>query len=103
VLVAPFDTLRNAVAQRSVILAVLMPAQIDNEALLKGILAGDVKPAITIIHGSRDTSLPVEMGRKLADTNREVIEFREIPEGDHVSILTTHRDYIFHSLLGKKD
>lgn len=103
VLVAPFDTLRNAVAQRSVILAVLMPAQIDNEALLKGILAGDVKPAITIIHGSRDASLPVEMGRKLADTNREVIEFREIPEGDHVSILTTHRDYIFHSLLGKKD
>ena len=103
VLVAPFDTLRNAVAQRSVILAVLMPAQIDNEALLKGILAGDVKPSITVIHGSKDASLPVAMGRKLADTNREVIEFREIPEGDHVSILTTHRDYIFHSLLGKKD
>ena len=103
VLVAPFDTLRNAVAQRSVILAVLMPAQIDNEALLKGILAGDEKPAIIIIHGSRDASLPVEMGRKLADTNREVIEFYEISEGDHVSILTTHRDYIFHSLLGIRD
>jgi pimeloyl-ACP methyl ester carboxylesterase len=100
VLVAPFDTLRNGVAQRSVILAILMPVQIDNVALLRTILAGDEKPAITIIHGSKDASLPVEMGRKLADVNREAIEFHEIPEGDHVSILTSHRDTIFHSLLG---
>ena len=100
VLVAPFDTLRNGVAQRSVILAILMPVQVDNVALLKSILAGDEKPAITIIHGSKDASLPVEMGRKLADINREAIEFHEIPEGDHVSILTTHRDTIFYALLG---
>jgi pimeloyl-ACP methyl ester carboxylesterase len=103
VLVAPFDTLRNAVAQRSAILALLMPAQLDNEALVKRILASDEKPLIVIIHGSKDTSLPVEMGRKLADISQESIEYREIPEGDHVSILTTHRGYIFHSLLGTND
>jgi pimeloyl-ACP methyl ester carboxylesterase len=100
VLVAPFDTLRNAVAQRSLILALLMPVNVDNVALLRKILAGDEKPDVTIIHGSKDASLPVEMGRKLTDINRELIEFIEIPEGDHISILTTHRDYIFYSLLG---
>lgn len=103
VLVAPFDTLRNAVAQRSVILAVLMPAQIDNVKLVNSILASSEKPSIAIIHGSRDLSLPVEMGRKLADLSPKFIEYREIPEGDHTSILTTHRDYIFHALLGTDD
>jgi pimeloyl-ACP methyl ester carboxylesterase len=100
VLVAPFDTLRNAVAQRSVVLAVLMPAQIDNVELVKSILASDQKPAITIIHGSKDTSLPVEMGRKLTAVNPKYIEYHEISQGDHISILTTHRDLIFHSLIG---
>jgi hypothetical protein len=102
VLVAPFDTLRRAVAQRSVILAVLMPAQIDNVALIKSILAKNDKPSITIIHGIRDTSLPVEMGRKLANLDTEFIEYFEIPQGDHVSILTTHRNLIFDSLLDTK-
>ncbi len=102
VLVAPFDTLRNAVAQRSVILAIVMPAQIDNLALTRRILAGHQKPLITIIHGRKDTSLPVEMGRKLADVNPEFIKYYEIPQGDHISIITTHRDLIFHSLLGAK-
>jgi len=100
VLVAPFDTLRNAVAQRSVILGALMPAQIDNVALVKSILASDQKPTITIIHGNRDTSLPVAMGRKLAAVNPDLINYHEIPQGDHISVLTTHRDLIFHSLLG---
>jgi len=102
VLVAPFDTLRNAVAQRSVILAIVMPAQIDNLALTRSILAGHQKPLITIIHGRKDASLPVEMGRQLADVNPEFIEYYEIPQGDHISILTTHRDLIFQSLLGTK-
>lgn len=100
VLVAPFDTLRRAVAQRSVILSVLMPAQIDNVELVKKILASGEIPSITIIHGSSDASLPPEMGRKLAGIRPELIEYYEIPQGDHTSILTTHRDLIFHSLLG---
>lgn len=102
VLVAPFDTLRNAVAQKSVLLAIVMPAQIDNVALVKRILESDQKPLITIIHGKKDTILPVEMGRKLADVNLELIEYYEIPQGDHTSILITHRDLIFHALLGIK-
>ena len=100
VLVAPFDTLRRAVAQRSAILALLMPVQIDNAALIRSILASEKPPSITIVHGSKDTSLPVEMGRKLRNINPKIIQFYEIPEGDHTSILKTHRDLIFYTLLG---
>lgn len=100
VLVAPYNTLRKAVAQKSFILSVLMPAQIDNAALVKELLASDSRPEITIIHGSKDKLLPVEMGRELAKTDRRNIRYVEIPEGDHTSILTTHRALIFHTLLG---
>jgi hypothetical protein len=102
VLVAPFDTLRKAVAQRSFILSLLMPAQIDNVELIRSILESDDSDvtSITIIHGSKDASLPVEMGRKLAAVYPDLINYYEIPQGDHISILTTHRDLIFHSLLG---
>lgn len=103
VLVAPFDTLRNAVAQRSVVLSILMPTQIDNVKLIRNILTNDDKPSITIIHGSKDTSLPVEMGRKLAAVDPDLINYYEIPQGDHSSILTTHRDLIFHSLIGTNE
>ena len=99
VLVAPFDTLRKAVARRSVILAALMPAQIDNVKLIRNILANADKPSITIIHGSKDTSLPVETGRELAAVDPGHINYYEIPQGDHSSILTTHRDLIFYTLL----
>jgi pimeloyl-ACP methyl ester carboxylesterase len=99
ILVAAFDTLRKAVAQRSIILAALMPAQIDNVKLIRNILANDPIPSLTIIHGSKDTSLPVEMGRKLAAVNPDLINYYEIPQGDHISVLTTHRDLIFHTLL----
>jgi len=102
VLVAPFDTLRRAVAQRSLILGLLMPVQIDNAALIKSILASEDPPSITIVHGDKDTSLPVEMGRKLRNVNPNLIQFYEIPEGDHISVLKTHRDLIFRLLLGNQ-
>jgi hypothetical protein len=96
--VAPFDTLRKAVAHRSVILAALMPAQIDNVKLIRNILANANKPSITVIHGSKVSSLPVEMGRKLAAINPDLINYYEIPQGDHISVLTTQRDLIFFTL-----
>jgi len=100
VLVAPFTTLRKALAQKSFLLSILVPAQIDNIKLIKALLQRENPPEITIIHGAQDTSLPVEMGRKLASLDPKLIQYYEIPRGDHTSILTTHRDLIFHSLLG---
>ncbi len=100
VLVAPFTTLRKAVAEKSIILSLLMPAQIDNREIIRKLLAAEVSPEITIFHGARDTSLPVSMGRALAAIDPERIEYFELPEDDHVSLLTSRRDLIFRTLNG---
>ena len=100
VLVAPFNTLRKALAQMSLILSWVTPAQINNVKLIEELLQREDPPEITIIHGAQDASLPVEMGRELANLNPDLIQYFEIPQGDHSSILTTHRDLIFYSLLG---
>lgn len=100
VLVAPFNTLRKALAQTSVMLSLITPAQINNVKLIETLLQRKAQPEIIIIHGAKDTSLPVEMGQELAGLNPNLIRYFEIPEGGHSTILTTHRDFIFHSLLG---
>lgn len=100
VLVAPFTTLTEAVALKSRLLAFFMPAEIDNTAQLKTLLARPDPPEIIIFHGSQDRSLPVRMGRELADIGPQRIRYVEIPGGGHSTILTTHRDQIFKTLLG---
>ena len=100
VLVAPFNTLREAAAHNSFIVWIFMPNQVDNRELIKSILSKAFAPKIIIIHGAKDKSLPVEMGRELRDIAPNKIIFHEIIDGDHSSILTTHRELIFNSLLG---
>ncbi|MBU0480018.1 MAG: alpha/beta hydrolase [Proteobacteria bacterium] len=102
VLVAPFTTLRKAVAVKSWILSILMPAQIDNRKLIQHILSSDSPPEIIILHGAEDTSLPVTMGRELAAIDPERIVYHEFPEDDHVTILTSQRDLIFSGLNGSE-
>lgn len=95
VLIAPFTTLRNAVAERSFLLSVLLPTQMDNRAIIRQLLPREQPPQITIMHGGKDTSLPVAMGRELAALDPARITYLEFPADDHVSILTTCRDLIF--------
>jgi hypothetical protein len=101
VLVAPFNTLRKAVAIKSLFLSILLPAQIDNREIIGKLLRSDHPPDITIIHGAKDLSLPVKMGRELAEIDPEKITYHEFPEEDHTSILTNQRDLIFRTLTGR--
>ncbi len=103
VLVAPYNTLKQAVRQKSVVLGLLMPSQIDNRKLIKKILARDQPPAITILHGTKDTSLPVSMGQELAALAPKRIRFYQFSEDGHVDILTHRRSLIFQSLNGRGD
>jgi len=103
VLVAPFNTLRQAVAQMSSILAFLMPAQVDNRALIGNLLAADKPPAIHILHGRRDQTLPVKMGRELAAIDSDRIAYYEFANEDHISILISQRDLIFELLAKGRD
>ena len=102
-LVAPFNTLRQAIAKKSLLLSILMPDKIDNRELIRILLASDQPPLITIYHGGLDTSLPISMGRELAALAPDRILFYEFPEDDHVNILSRRRNLIFRSLNGPAD
>ncbi len=101
VLVAPFDTLRRAVAVRSFLLSILMPSQIDNRKLIRQLLAGPHPPEISIFHGARDTTLPVRMSHNLLAVAPKQIAYHEFPNDDHVSILTNQRKLIIRTLTGQ--
>jgi len=101
VLVAPFDTLRRAVALKSWLLALLLPSQIDNRELIAELLHASDPPVITILHGASDQTLPVRMGRNLRDVAPDRIDYREFPDDSHVGILSTRHDLIMAALVGR--
>ncbi len=100
VLVAPFNSLRQAAAEKSKILSLLMPDQIDNRALIRTLLATKLPPEITIFHGVLDVSLPVSMGRELAALDPHRIVFHEFPEDGHSNILKRQWNSIFKAIDG---
>lgn len=102
VLVAPFDTLRRAVALKSWLLALILPSQIDNRELVRNLLRTPDPPTITIFHGESDRTLPVRMGRNLRDVAPDRINYREFPDDSHVGILTTRHDLILDALTGRR-
>lgn len=102
VLVAPFDTLRRAVALKSWLLALILPSQIDNRELVGNLLRTPDPPTITIFHGENDRTLPVRMGRNLRDVAPDRINYREFPDDSHVGILTTRHDLILDALTGRR-
>jgi pimeloyl-ACP methyl ester carboxylesterase len=100
VLVAPFNTLRQATAQQSILLSILMPAQIDNRTLIRNLFAAEHPPLITIFHGFLDSTLPVSMGRELAALDPVRIVYLEFPEDDHTNILRRRWPLIFEAING---
>lgn len=102
VLVAPFDTLRRAVALKSWLLALILPSQIDNRELIRALLHSPNPPTITILHSTNDQTLPVRMGRNLRDVAPDQLTYREFPDDSHVGILTTRHDLILDALSGRR-
>lgn len=101
VLVAPFNDLKEAVRRQSWLLAMIMPSQIDNRELIRQLLNQETPPQITILHGGRDTSLPLKMGRELAELAPDRIALLIFPDDDHINILGRRRDLIFSLLAGR--
>jgi len=105
VLVSPFTSLKE-MGGRLVgpLLAKTLLHDYDNRTRLKEILNRQPTPPITIIHGTRDKVVPVEMGRELANISRKII-YSEVEDGDHNYILITARAQILQAMLasGKID
>ena len=58
-------------------------------------------PTITIIHGTRDEVIPVEMGRELAALDKQKIEYMELPNSGHNTIIQDAFEKILSELKGK--
>jgi len=65
----------------------LLRHRFDNRASLAALARSPHRPEIVIFHGDRDRVVPIAMGRELAQTIPDWIEFHPIGGADHVSIL----------------
>ena len=101
VLIAPFTTLHRAVYKIYGPLAWLIPDRMDNQERLRKLCQRPRRPAVVIIHGSADDTLPVKMGRDLAGLFPGWIVYHEIEGADHVGILKTSEALIFEALFSQ--
>ena len=101
VLIAPFTTLRKALFKKVGPLAWINPDQMDNGKRLKELCAHPNPPLISIIHGTNDRSIPVEMGRILATQSKGCVVFHEIERAGHMDIMELSQDLILKSLFEK--
>jgi pimeloyl-ACP methyl ester carboxylesterase len=98
VLLAPFtSTMEMADATTGLPLGCLVVHRFDNQARLNEI-ASRGTGHVTIIHGTEDEVIPVSMGRKLAQSNPDFTDIREVPRGRHNDIPETHPDVIARAL-----
>ena len=98
VLFAPFTTLHKAMFKKMGPLAYLNPDSMDNRNMIRELLSRDHPPEITIIHGTLDETIPVGMGRELAAIDDKNIEYYEIPEATHMSIIEKNRQIAYATL-----
>ena len=102
VLLAPFTTLHKAMFRQVGPLAYLNPDSLDNQKIIRDLLERDHPPKITIIHGDRDETIPVEMGRELSLIDDEHIKYYEIPDGTHMSIIEKNRQIAYDALFNNE-
>ena len=88
VLLSPFTSVADMVKKMfGSWLIPLLKHRFENRGPLMQLLKRDPPPSITIIHGTRDEVIPVEMGRELAALNSEHIHYHELIHSYHNTIL----------------
>ena len=80
-------------------LAWLIPDNLDNRKNLRDVVAGGSVPKITIIHGAKDSTIPLFMAQQLKDIAPNEVTLVTVDDGTHVSILKTHMNDTFKKLL----
>lgn len=100
VFVAPFTTLHKALFLKIGPLAWFNPDRMDNREKIREVCGLTPRPEVTLIHGDADASVPVAMGRELAEISAGCVTYREIPGAGHVDVLETAKNIIFEGLFG---
>ncbi len=88
VLVAPFTSMREMVRQvLAAPVALLLSHHYDNDKKLEELSREPEPPEVVILHGTRDSIVPVTMGRALAAQFPGMVELHEVAGANHISIL----------------
>lgn len=88
VLIAPFTSLRDMAARLFTRpAALLLLENYDNRARLRELAERRNPPRIAIFHGTADTLIPATMGRELAETFPQLVEFFPIERATHDTIV----------------
>ena len=99
VLIAPFTTMQDIVKRFTGIRpGMLLLDRFDNVEALNRVCAQTPPPKVTIVHGEKDALIPVSMGRSLAQTVANPIEFRSIPGASHNTVFWDARELIYGKL-----
>lgn len=100
VLVAPFTSLRDmARLFYSWPLPAFLRHHMDNDRMLAKLAARENPPRVSIIHGTEDEVVPVQMGRQLAGMFPEMVTYSEVEKADHEIILDEYRYRVFELML----
>lgn len=104
VLLAPFTNMID-IAEYMVgwPLCHLVPERFDNRARLAELAFHNPRPKVAIIHGARDSIVPVGMGRSLAALYPQWIEYHEISHADHQSFFQEDKALIYRVMRGTAD
>jgi uncharacterized protein len=99
VLIAPFTRMEDLV-RRVIGIApgMLLLDRFDNLTALGRVGAQTPPPKVTIIHGEKDSIIPIGMARTLAKSVSIPIEFHSVPEASHNSVLRMARELIYTKL-----
>ena len=79
-----------------------MPDRMDNRKRLADLYVKSPRPGVTIIHGSRDRSIPVSMGRHLAGLFPGWIHYIEVEGAGHVDIYRDRPELVYEALMGER-
>ena len=102
VLIAPFTTMEDMVKRFVGIRpGMLLLDRFDNVGALRRVCAQAPPPTVTIVHGERDSLIPVSMGHSLAQTLADPIEFHGISGASHNTVFQDARELIYAKLRGK--
>jgi uncharacterized protein len=101
VLLAPFTTMEDMVKRFTGIRpGMLLLDRFDSVFALDRVCAQTPPPKVTIIHGEKDNLIPISMGRSLAQSVPNLIEFHSIPGATHSSVFQEAQEVIYAKLRG---
>jgi uncharacterized protein len=99
ILVSAFTTLREEAATMvGQPLSRLLVENYDNRAALGKLARRSQPPRVDIFHGTDDDTIPIRMGRELAEGFPGLVKFHPVAGGDHVSVIDKAADEIVSAI-----